>query len=559
MSKTRKPRSLEVRFSTFIAAVVVWFAAVTCWFEYVFQDDSLTAHLTVSGVLLAVAVIVTRIAARIFVRPLVLLEQGMASVREGRLEPLRISSSGDEIERLATGFDQMIHALAEARRLLTQQQQELELKVVQRTRALDFLRKQAEQAARAKGAFLANMSHELRTPLTGVLGMLDLVMDADLQPRHRQQLDIARECAESLLALLNDILDLSKVEAGRMTLERIPFDPREVMEACLKLLRPEAIKKSLALQCDVCPSVPPRLIGDPLRLRQIVLNLAGNAIKYTNQGRVHVSLKVSTFVDPQTVRLRIDVEDTGIGIPAGKLSTVFDAFTQADGSITRRYGGTGLGLAIAKQLAGLHNGRVWAESELGRGSFFHAELEIQVAGEALASRTQEPALPAAQDPPSPALRLSGRILLVEDNVVNQRVVTGMLRKRGCQVDVAGDGLEALKLLSENGYDLVLMDVQMPLLDGLETTRRLRRQEHGRNLPVIGLTAHAMDGDRRRCLEAGMNDYLPKPVRPSALCQAVAKYLGAGDGESASDSAFSQSSQASSPSQCGMSAETNPPL
>jgi CheY-like chemotaxis protein len=287
-----------------------------------------------------------------------------------------------------------------------------------------------------------------------------------------------------------------------MKLEMISFDPRELADSCREVLALAAVEKGLKLTCEVAPGVPNRLLGDPLRLRQIVINLLGNAVKYTDQGSVRLLVGGS---------LRLDVIDTGIGIPEDKLASIFDEFVQADSSITRRYGGTGLGLTIAKKLVELHGGCIWVESELGRGSAFHVELRLEAAAPSNGGRTT----------PS-------RILVVEDNPVNQQVVAGLLGKRGYRTAAVNNGREALAALESATFDLIFMDVQMPELDGLETTRLIRQDKRWLTLPIVGLTAHAMAGDRERCLEAGMNDYIAKPVRLNTLLGIVRKYPPAAD-------------------------------
>jgi CheY-like chemotaxis protein len=368
------------------------------------------------------------------------------------------------------------------------------------------------------------MSHEFRTPLNGILGMIEIALDSELTTAQREELETARDCSNSLLALINDILDFSKIEAGRMTLEKIPFEPRELIGNCSKLLAPKAADRGLQLSCEIAPEVPEHLLGDPLRVGQIVVNLLDNAVKYTNEGAVRLRLTSAPALVANRVRLRLDVVDTGIGIPADKLKTIFDEFTQADGSITRRYGGTGLGLTIARKLVQMHNGRIWVESEVGRGSAFHVEFDLDEISTPGGLSEPRPADPVAPPNAVPAAA-HGRILIVEDNIVNQQVVAGLLSKKGYHTTVVNHGGEALAALEAASFDLVLMDVQMPVLDGLEATRRIRLDERWRNLPIVGLTAHAMAGDRERCIQAGMSDYLPKPVRGPALIETVKRYIG----------------------------------
>ncbi len=326
-----------------------------------------------------------------------------------------------------------------------------------------------------------------------------------------------------MLSLLNDILDLSKIEAGMMTLEMLPFDFRMLLADCIKSHQPKAAENSVSLSAEVAPGVPQQIGGDPLRIRQIIANLVSNAVKFTEHGSVIVRAD-GKFAQPGEFVLRITVEDSGTGIPADKLLSIFEKFTQADGSVSRRFGGTGLGLAITRSLVALHGGDIQVQSELGQGSTFAVTLKCEaeavdgVAAESESLPSKLPPLPAG--PGSPA-----RILVVEDNHVNQKVVTAVLRKRGFSIELANDGQEALNKLEKSApFDLVLMDVQMPVLDGLEATRLIRKEARWNALPIIAMTAHAMNGDKERCLEAGMNGYISKPVHPSLLLSTVDEFL-----------------------------------
>jgi two-component system, sensor histidine kinase len=321
--------------------------------------------------------------------------------------------------------------------------------------------------------------------------------------------------------LLNDLLDLSKIEAGKMTFEKIPFDIRAMVDECVKAHRPRAVQNRTQLRSEISSHVPEQIVGDPLRIRQILSNLISNAVKFTQGGAVDVQVD-GEFAGRGEFRLQFKVEDSGTGIPADKLALIFDKFTQADGSVSRKYGGTGLGLAITRKLVEMHGGEIVVQSEVGQGTTFVVKLPCGIAIDEAASGKSFERSPAA--PVDPALSLV-RILVVEDNQVNQKVVTTVLRKRGFSIEVASDGTEALaKLEKSPGFDLILMDVQMPVLDGLEATRLIRKDPRWKGLPIVAMTAHAMSGDMERCLEAGMNGYISKPVHPSQLLETVDGYL-----------------------------------
>jgi len=516
-----KFRSLSSKFSIFTGVLVLWVVAVILWWDIRQHTFDLTKGLMLCVIVLAVAGAISRFTMRLLARPLGLLQQGITSVRQGKFEPIQVSPTHDEIEDLGESFNRMIETLAASRAEIREHQELLELRIRQRTEELEKAVHSALAASQAKSEFLANMSHELRTPMNGLLGMLDVVLDSGLSTDQREQLETAQRCSYSLLALLNDILDLSKIEAGKMLLEKIPYNVRSVLDDCIKSQSARAAQKRIALHFELDPSAPGEVLGDPLRVRQIVTNLLSNAIKFTDNGWVCVRLSST----PQTdgiVSVSIEVSDTGPGIAADKLSTIFEKFTQADGSITRKYGGTGLGLAITRRLAEMQGGDVKVESQVGKGSTFTVTLPCEPA----ASKSARAPAPRQAHMERDARRSGARLLLVEDNLVNQKVVMAVLRKKGYQIDVANDGREALAKLEAAGgtYRLVLMDVQMPVLDGLETTRTIRRNPEWQRLPIIAMTAHAMNGDRERCLQAGMNDYISKPVQPAHLISTIEKYL-----------------------------------
>jgi signal transduction histidine kinase/DNA-binding response OmpR family regulator len=540
-SRPLKYRSLSSRFSIFTGVLLLWVVGVTLWWDLHQHTFDWTKGLILIVVCVMTAAAISLFTIRLLARPLALLEAGITSVRRGHLVPIQVSRTGDEIEYLGESFNRMIEALAASQEEIRLHQELLEDRIRQRTEDLERAMHTALNASQAKSEFLANMSHELRTPMNGLLGMLDLALDGSISGEQKDQLETAQRCAYSLLGLLNDILDLSKIEAGKMLLEKIPFDARVVVEDCVKSQAAKAAQKKIDLRFVAGAMPPANLLGDPLRVRQIVANLLSNAIKFTDQGRVLVKLDCARLDcaklagasgAAERVTLTISVSDTGPGIPPEKLPAIFEKFTQADGSITRKYGGTGLGLAITKRLVEIHGGEVRVESQVGKGSTFRVTLPCEVAPATVARVLPLQTETRSETPPSESL---SRLLLVEDNLVNQKVVLAILRKKGYRIDVANDGREALMKLNAGAYDLVLMDVQMPVLDGLETTRLIRRESRWDHLPVIAMTAHAMNGDRERCLQAGMNAYISKPVQPAHLVATIERQLASGDRHSTTTS------------------------
>ena len=376
-----------------------------------------------------------------------------------------------------------------------------------------------EAAHRAKSEFLANMSHEIRTPINGILGTTTLLSKSELTPRQREHAEILKTSALGLLQLIDDILDFSKAEAGKLTLTAEAFEMHQVLAEVVKLLSPTAAAKGLTLSTQCSGEVDGVWRGDPARLRQVLMNLVGNAIKFTEVGEVEVRVERGPGADHKVSRMRFFIRDTGIGIPVEARARLFEPFTQAESDTSRRFGGTGLGLAICRRIVQLMGGEIGVASVPGQGSTFWFEVHLERV------EPSEQVTPSVVPIPDTSHLAGARLLLAEDNPVNQMVAVHQLKSLGFEVDAVGDGAEVLKALEQNNYDLVLMDCQMPHLDGYETTRRIRRREPPtEHVPIIAVTAHAFAEDREKCLAAGMDDYLSKPFRERDLVALLARWL-----------------------------------
>ncbi len=373
----------------------------------------------------------------------------------------------------------------------------------------------AEAANRAKSEFLANMSHEIRTPLNGVVGITQLLSETALSSEQHEYLDLINVSADALLAIINDVLDFSKIEAGKLALDNEAFALRACLDEAVRVQAVRAQQKGLTFTCSIAADVPDRIGGDAVRLQQLLVNLVSNAVKFTAHGTIAVSVERD-----RATALRFAVRDTGIGIAAAKQQAVFEAFEQADGSMTRHFGGTGLGLTICKRLVEMMGGRLWVDSVEHAGSTFYFTAGFGLPADATCEAPLAPADAPAVARADATRHL--RVLLAEDNRVNQRLATRMLEKRGCTVVVADNGVEAVAAVAQGGFDLVLMDVQMPIMCGFEATAAMRAQ--GVSVPIIALTAHALKGDEERCLAAGMDAYVSKPIRAALLFDAIDRAL-----------------------------------
>jgi signal transduction histidine kinase/CheY-like chemotaxis protein len=494
----------------------------------------------ISGLVLIVSLLATALVSdrlvRLLTEPILQLAGLAERVSKKEDYALRAGPAGnDELGKLVRSFNQMLERIQERDAALQGAKEDLEVRVLTRTEELQLevaerkqaeagmrrARDSAEEASRTKSEFLANMSHEIRTPLNGVIGMTDLALDTHLTSEQREYLETVKMSADSLLTVINDILDFSKIEAGKIDLEAIDFNLGDCLETSLKTLAIRADEKGLELLCEVAPEVPEVVRGDSGRLRQIIINLAGNAIKFTDKGEVALKVQVQA-TDDHDRTLRFTVADSGIGIPKEKLQAIFDPFCQADTSTTRKYGGTGLGLTISSRLVGMMGGKIWAESELGKGSQFHFTARVGIADTKV--------IEVGAIAPPEILR-GVRALVVDDNRTNRRILDGMLGRWEMKSSSVEDGKEALTKLSEaqeagEPFALILMDMHMPGMDGFELIERIQQSPHPSTATIMMLTSAGHRGDAARCQELGVAAYLLKPIRQSELREAIARVLGA---------------------------------
>ena len=498
----------------------------------------LISILMVGAISLASGSFAIRAAARFqqrLITPLMQLTSGMLSVTKQHDYSIRVHiDSNDEIGQLTSGFNDMLthlqmreNALDERNRQLADSNHELALAVSQATEA----RRVLEQALSVKSMFLANMSHEIRTPMSAILGMTELLLDSPLQTEQRSQMQTVMDSARALLSIINDILDFSKIEANKMVITPSEVEIRSLFQDLMQLFQRNADLKHLTLRMTINPNVQSCYRLDPGRLRQILANLIGNAIKFTQQGDVHLHVE-QMAASGSAVQLRFEVTDTGMGISQEQQSQIFDEFNQGDLSTTRRYGGTGLGLAIAQRLVKLMGGEMRVKSEMDSGSMFWFTIHAEPLATA---PTQDTAVWSSKVTPQEGLQFNGlgypcRVLVVEDHPVNQVLARTALQRLGCEVVVASGGKEGIQAAISHRFDLVLMDCQMPDIDGYEATRQIREWERGQpimdqqlHVPIVALTAHAMPGDREKCEASGMDDYVSKPFSGQDLLKVLQRW------------------------------------
>jgi len=473
-------------------------------------------------VALSILALLTRLIVGRLTAPLEKLDSLVKRISSSARFDERVSiNRADEIGRLGQGFNQMLDTLQIRDQELDTYRMSLEQMVDERTAALQEAIGEARRANRAKSDFLARMSHEVRTPMNAITGLCRMVLETPLAPQQREHLEQVLQSSDALLGIINDILDYSKIEAGGLRLESMPFDIEQVFQSVASLFAAKAQAQGLKLSFVGAGEVPRPLLGDALRLGQILINLVGNAVKFTSRGTVEVSVQVAKRLPEHGISLAFAVRDTGIGIPAEQHEHLFAPFTQADSSITRRFGGTGLGLTICHQLVELMGGHITLESTPGQGSTFRFTIKLQLPADS--EQTARPAVDGKKTPNLP--RWAGeRILLVEDIAINRTIAIALLQRVGLNVGVATNGQEALDLLAREEFSLVLMDIQMPVMDGLTATRLIRADPHLQALPVIAMTAHATSEDQEQTRLAGMNEHLVKPIVPQLLYAALSRWL-----------------------------------
>ncbi|MBX7144938.1 MAG: response regulator [Oligoflexia bacterium] len=477
----------------------------------------------ITAACIAVVIVISRWLGATVLAPIIRLSEVAAIVTSTKNYALRASSdSPDEVGLLVDSFNLMLSEIQRRDEQLSHEHQQLEQRVAERTRELVVAKDLAETANRAKGQFLANMSHELRTPLNAVIGYADLLASRDdVSGEVREQLQTIHSSGSLLLALINDILDLSKIDSHKMQVESVPCDLVKIVQGIPPLFMPSAREKGIDLLLSLDPNMPTKVMADPVRLRQVLVNLVGNAVKFTEKGKVELSVQVVSR-DERNLTTTFLIRDSGIGIPQNKLATIFQAFDQADGSTTRRFGGTGLGLSIASGLVQLMGSKISVNSQEGLGSEFSFTLKLPLPSRKEAPPKPQPAKYTSQISALHATKFT--VLVAEDNAVNTKLVTAILAKCGYKVICAADGVEAVEQFSKHPIDIILMDLQMPRMSGIEATKNIRTMSSGAKVPIIALTAHAFEESKDECLKAGIDVHLAKPIDAKQLISTIEKLL-----------------------------------
>ncbi|MBF0118432.1 MAG: response regulator [Desulfobacterales bacterium] len=453
------------------------------------------------------------------INPIHKVAQAARKIGKGNLDINIVSNSNDEIGSLATEFNSMAQSLKDLYNNLEKIVEERTNDLKKTNEELLIAKEISDAAAKAKSEFLANMSHELRTPMNAIIGFSELTINTELTNKQRQYLNNIKTSSQLLLGIINDVLDFSKIDTGKLELENKTFNLHDITNNIFSMFNSKAKDKGLKFNLSIDNNIPTQLIGDSLRIEQILINICGNAIKFTEEGEIVVKADLIEKTE-DSVYLKFSVKDTGIGIPTEKIPTLFKSFSQADGSSTRKYGGTGLGLAVSKRLAEMMGGKLYLETEENKGTTFYFDIKTGY------DKNAKPVLNDEQNNNIDIIKkIEGiKVLLVEDNDINQEIASEILQSIGINVQIAENGEISVRKLMEEDFDIVLMDVQMPVMDGYTATKAIRSNPKYKDIPIIAMTANALKGDREKCLDAGMNDYIIKPIEPDELFNSLAKWI-----------------------------------